>query len=1029
MSDFKPDNLQSSEDSEMQPNYWRSFEELYNDPKVLEAKHHEFMEGATDDFDPLNLSSISRRKFLALLGASAALAGTACTDYRDKGEIVPYNNKPEEITVGKPNYYASTCTACANSCGILIKTREGRPIKVDGNPDHPVNKGKICAKGQANILNLCDPERLKKPLRKSGLAFNEVGWKEADNDVLAALMFSGDKEIALITNSVFSPTTNKVIEEFKSKFPTTKVYSYDLFNNDIKSLAWEKTFGSGKYPLIKWDEAKIILSLESDFLGTEGNKVETSRMFAQGRDVNSKTFNRLYCVDSSLTITGNNADYRLRLRPEAQFEFVMSLMNELGNKGAINSSINTSGYALNAFASKYNVKKNVLDLLVSDLASNRGKSIIDAGNSLSENVHVAVNLLNEALGNSAMFRSDSSAVAINKNSSLQELESLVEKMISGNVAAVIHFDCNPVYHFAEDIGYKDALGKAGLVVSLSERENETTYLSKYVLPINHNFESWGDAKTRTGSISLQQPVIAPLNDTRQKEAVLLTWISGKPETFNENLFHDYLIKNWENSIFPSLSSKLDFKRFWLGALHDGIVLTIETGLISRSLNSGVSSLLSQSYQATGYAVVIKENYNLADGSFSHNGWMQELPHPVSKMTWDNYAALSEKTCKVLGVKNNDVINIKFGNRTLAVPVFMQAGTADDVIIIESGFGRTNSGTVANNVGFNSNILLSKSTNYSPWIYTGAAVSKSGDSYELASSQEHHAFDDARTKDLHKTRHIIQEGTVAAYLKNPELIREKQKGELPSVYDPHPYPGLKWGMAIDLNKCTGCGDCIAACNVENNIPVVGKDQVLKSREMQWLRIDRYYSGTADEPSVSLQPMLCQHCDQAPCENVCPVVATNHSPDGLNQMIYNRCVGTRYCSNNCPYKVRRFNFFNFRDHYRDSYQENPILALMQNPEVTVRSRGVMEKCTFCVQRISEARSDATYEKRDLKGSDVTTACQDSCGSNAIHFGDINDKESEFYKYRNHELGYYVLEELNIKPNVTYIAKLRNIHSEDA
>ena len=381
---------------------------MYNDPKVLEAKHHEFMEGATDDFDPSVLSSISRRKFLALLGASAALAGTACTDYRDKGEIVPYNNKPEEITVGKPNYYASTCTACANSCGILIKTREGRPIKVDGNPDHPINKGKICAKGQANILNLYDPERLKKPLKKTGLSFNELSWKEVDNDVLAALTFAGSKEIAIVTHSITSPTTFKVIEEFKNKFPGTKVYSYDLFNSAIKNLAWKKTFGSGEYPLVKWNEAKIILSLESDFLGTEGNRVETARLFAEGRDVDTKNFNKLYCVDSSLTITGNNADYRLRLRPEAQFEFVMSLMNELGSKGALNLSINTSGYSLNAFASKYHLKKKVLDQLVSDLASNKGKAIVDAGNSLAENVHIAVNLLNEALGNAAMFRNDSS---------------------------------------------------------------------------------------------------------------------------------------------------------------------------------------------------------------------------------------------------------------------------------------------------------------------------------------------------------------------------------------------------------------------------------------------------------------------------------------------------------------------------------------------------------------------------------------------------------------------------------------------
>lgn len=1029
MSDIKSDNNQNLENAELQPNYWRSFEALYNDPAVIEAKGHEFKEGVTDDFSTSGMSNLSRRKFLALLGASAALAGTACTDYRDKGEIVPYNVKPEEITVGKPNYYASTCTACANACGILIKTREGRPIKVDGNPDHPVNQGKICAKGQANILNLYDPERLKTPLIGRNSAFNEVSWKDADTEIIKALNSVNGKEIAIVTNPITSPTSLRVLEDFKVKYPTTKIYSYSFFNNDLKNQAWQKTFGSPKYPLVKWNEAKVIVALESDFLGTDGNKVENSRLFAQGRDVDTKTFNRLYCVDSTLTITGNNADYRLRLKPEAQFEFVMSLMNGLSSKGALSLSVNTSGYSLNGFAAKYSLNKKVLDQLVNDLAGNKGKSIIDAGSSLPENVHIAVNLLNEALGNSAMFRSDSAVTSLMENSLPQEFESLVQNMNSGNVAVVLHFDCNPVYQLPNDLGYKKALSKVPQIISLSERENETTFISKYVLPLNHNFESWGDSKTRTDVISLVQPVINPINKTRQKESILLTWINGNSDSYNETLYHQYLMSNWEKSIYPTLNSKIDFKRFWFGALHDGIALTNESGSFTKMLNNSVTSLLTNNVNSKGFTVIVKENYNLSDGSFSHNGWMQELPHPVSKITWDNYAALSEKSCKDLGVKNNDVIEIKIGERKLSLPVFMQAGTADDLVVLESGFGRTNSGTVANEVGFNAYVLLSKNSGITNWIYTGAELSKTGDTYILASTQEHHAFDDPRTQDLHKTRNIIQEATVAAYAKNSHIIKEKHHGELASVYDPHPYTGVKWGMAIDLNKCTGCGDCVAACNVENNIPVIGKDQVLKSREMQWLRIDRYYSGTPDDPQVSVQPMLCQHCDQAPCENVCPVVATTHSPDGLNQMVYNRCVGTRYCSNNCPYKVRRFNFFNFRDHFRDSFQENPILSLMHNPEVTVRSRGVMEKCTFCVQRISEAKADATYENRKLKGSDVTTACQDSCGSNAIYFGDINDKESELYKYRNHEIGYFVLEELNIKPNVTYIAKLRNIHSEEA
>ncbi|MEB2354511.1 MAG: 4Fe-4S dicluster domain-containing protein, partial [Ignavibacteriales bacterium] len=497
----------------------------------------------------------------------------------------------------------------------------------------------------------------------------------------------------------------------------------------------------------------------------------------------------------------------------------------------------------------------------------------------------------------------------------------------------------------------------------------------------------------------------------------------------EYLYLSYLKNNWEKNIYPTLNSKINFEKFWLGALHDGIVETNSSAIVSGEINSGTFDLAKdEQRKSEGLTLIIKENYSLGDGRFAHNGWLQELPHPVSKATWDNYAALSEKTCKDFGLKDNDLIEVKVENRKLILPVFMQAGTADNVIVVESGYGRTNSGIVATGVGFNVNSLLSAKSDLSPWIYNNASITKTGDKYLVATTQEHHAFDDPLVQDLHIIRKIIQEGTVTQYLKNPSFIKESNTEQLPSVSNPYPYNGVKWGMAIDLNKCTGCGDCIVACDVENNIPVVGKDQVLKSREMQWLRIDRYYSGSPDNPKVSVQPMLCQHCDQAPCENVCPVVATTHSPDGLNQMTYNRCVGTRYCSNNCPYKVRRFNFYNFRDHFRDSYQENPILALMHNPEVTVRSRGVMEKCTFCVQRISEAKADATHQKRNLKGSDVTTACQDSCGSNAIYFGDINDKESEFYKYRNHELGYYVLEELNVKPNVTYIAKLRNIHSEE-
>ncbi len=1025
MPDLKEEFQNEQTTEQADPNYWRSFQELYRNKEVLDARHHEFKDGVTDDFNPSGMSFVSRRKFLALLGASAALAGTACTDYRDKGEIVPYNEKPEEIILGRPNYYASTCTSCANSCGILIKTREGRPIKVDGNTDHPINNGKICAKGQASILNLYDPERLSEPMRLRNNILTGTNWKTANDDIIAALSLAGSKEIAIITNTITSTTALKVLEDFKNKYPTTKIYSYELFNDLVRNTAWQKSYGSGSFPLIKWNEAKVIVALEADLLGTEGNFVDTARLFSEGRDVVNKKFNKLYAIESNLSLTGINSDYRLRLRPEAQFSLVMGILNELSKFG-YNLNINTSLYSLKSVAEKNGLDIKKLNLLIDDLINEKGRSIIYAGNSLPENVHIAVNLLNDLLGNKALYRTETQNVQSSRLSDIKEFEALVSNLNNNRVAAIIHYDCNPVYHFPDDLGYTQALSKAGVVVTLSERHSETTYVSSYVLPINHNFESWGDAKTRTGILSLQQPVIAPLHNTRQKEAILLTWIEGRSDAYNEKLYHQYLMKHWENSVYPLTSSKVDFKRFWNGALHDGIAVIRESVPSLPSIS--ISSIDSSSNEVSGYTVILKENQFIGDGRFSHNGWLQELPHPVSKITWDNYAAVSEKTAKSLGVKDNDVIEIDVNGRKLQIPVFMQAGNADETITIELGYGRSHSGTIANGVGFNANVLLSKKFGISPWIYSGGSVQKTGRKYQLASTQDHHAFDDKLIQDIHLKRNIIQEGTVEQYIKNPTFIKDAQHPDMDSVYKPHEYTGIKWGMSIDLNKCIGCSQCVIACNVENNIPVVGKDQVIKGREMQWLRIDRYYSGSADEPKVSLQPMLCQHCDQAPCENVCPVVATTHSPDGLNQMVYNRCVGTRYCSNNCPYKVRRFNFFNFRDHFRSGYQENSIFALLHNPEVTVRSRGVMEKCTFCVQRISDARSEAIRQYRDIRGTDVVTACKEACPTNAIQFGDINDNEAEFHKYRNHELGYYVLEELNVKPNVTYIAKLRNIKPEE-
>jgi len=670
-----------------------------------------------------------------------------------------------------------------------------------------------------------------------------------------------------------------------------------------------------------------------------------------------------------------------------------------------------------------------LNHLVNDIAHKKGKAIIYAGSHLPENVHIAVNLLNEELGNSKLYDTTQSKVIVRNLSSLNEFKNLINKMNGGEVGVVIHLDSNPVYNLPADFNYAEALKKVDEVITLTEIENESAGLSHHILPIHSNFEAWGDAKTRTGFYSLQQPVIAPLYNTRQKESILLTWINGDNASYKEAIFHEYLMANWEVKIYPALNSKIAFNPFWYSALHDGVVRSFDSYTDGGDFDYSVTSELKNvKVISDGITIRVKESYSLRDGRFANNGWLQEAPHPVSKVTWDNYAAISATTAKQLNIKNDDIIEITVNDRTLEIPVFVQPGHANNSITIETGYGRTNSGSVADGAGFNANTIFCSSGGLTPWVYESAAVKKLTGTYNLVVAQTIYDFTEEDKKDLPKKRGIIREGTVDQYLKDPYFLGPKEDEILASVNPPVPYENIKWGMSIDLNKCLGCTECFTACNVENNIPVVGKEEVDKGREMHWLRIDRYYSGTAEDPMVSNQPMLCQHCDQAPCENVCPVAATTHSTDGLNQMVYNRCVGTRYCSNNCPYKVRRFNFFNFRDSFNDSYQESPVFALLHNPEVTVRSRGVMEKCTFCIQRIAEARADATRDGREIEGSDVRTACQDACVTDAINFGDINDANGEFYKYRNHELGYYVLEELNVIPNVTYLAKLRNTHSEE-
>ncbi len=986
---------------------------------VMENNIEDSPAGVKNEFDFSDMTVISRKRFLALLTASAAFAAAGCSDYRDKGEIVPYTKKPESATPGIPNYYASTCSSCPQACGILIKTREGRPVKVDGNPDHPINRGKICAKGQAGILNLYDPYRLQAPQYGSATGKNETtSWNHADAAIIRRLEEAArnGKEIAIITRAIHSPTTISVLNEFITKYQTTKLYSYSLLNNETRKRAWHKCYGTSDMPVIQWDQAEIILALESDFLGVDGMTLEQIRKFTGGRDIlKSNNFNRLYCAEGSLTLTGANADYRFRLRPDAQLEFVLALINEFEKLQE------NSGNSLKGFCRKYNLSAETIDNLVADLRMHRGKAIVYAGDILPETVHIAVNYLNEVLGNSNLYEENQTSANASSLSSPDAFDDLIAHMKNGAVGVVLHFDSNPVYHLPKSFGYEEALKSTSFSVSLAETENETSRLCTYSLPINHAFESWGDYKIRTGILSLQQPVIAPLHRTRQKEAVLLSWITGK-NTYSENIYHEYLMNRWKKEVFTASKLKVDFKTFWYSALHDGVIEFSEAIRNKRKFQS--ISLPSFSISAdSGYSLAVTESYYLGDGSYANNGWLQEIPHPISKIVWDNYAAISPLTAGRLGVGNNDLIIIELPHGSAVLPVFLQPGQADNFISISLGYGRTNAGPVGNNIGVNIQQLLSKQSMIEGRVLSGISIKKAAGTYQLISTQEYHSLNDEFYKDLHFKRKIIREGTLGEYRRNPKFLQD-EKINLFNIVKEVEYHDLKWGMAIDLNKCVGCNVCVAGCNVENNVPVVGKEQTAKGRAMQWIRIDRYYSGTDAAPAINHQPMMCQHCDNAPCENVCPVAATNHSPDGLNQMVYNRCVGTKYCANNCPFKVRRFNFFNWRNDFADGYYEQQLPALVNNPEVTVRSRGVMEKCTFCIQRVMEARRHAIEQGHILNGEDVKTACQEACPASAIVFGDINDAKSEVSRCRNHDLGYSVLEEINIRPNITYLAKLRNV-----
>jgi len=998
--------------------YWRSLAEHARNPDDVERTSHEFSPHAvsppTDEDMP---SGVSRRRFLALMGASAAMGAAGCGRMDGRGEIVSYVDQPEGTPPGVPRFYASALPGTPGAPPVLVTVREGRPVKLEGNPEHPASGGALGAFAQAAIFSLYDPDRIRTPRRNGA----ETTWQAADStirDALAQAVRDG-KRILLFTPALTSPTARQLVADFTAAYPTARHLPVEIFHSGEAAAGQTQAMGIGAPLRVDWDRADVILSLEADFLGPWGSSADPQG-YAARRQPDGR-MNRLWCVEGAMSVTGSNADHRLPLRPGLQGKFLLGLLHAvavehglgpLAGRGDIVRALQP--FALGKIAGELGLEVPIVQALIRDLTDGRGRGAVLAGAGLPAAAHALAAALNVSLGNVGSALVNAGGV-IPPVASATDLAEAIAEMASGTVAVVLNLGANPVYALPADLKLAGALSRAPLVVSASLVADETAGAAHLVLPAAHDLEAWGDADCHAGTLTLHQPVIQPLFEARQTEESLLQWLpkgASSPATY-----YDYLKTRWQRDVYSKQQSASVFGRFWSAALHDGFVpVSAEAALPPAIRLEGVRAAIAAQVSPSGTDLVLAPSYHVYDGRFANNGWLQEMPHPITSHVWGNGVLMGPAAAAALGCEDGDAVSVSIGGRAVKMPAIVMPGVAEGVVQVSLGHGRRAGGSIGTGIGVAASVLRTNAGGLSPWIYTGAAVARADGKIPVVRTQEHH--------DIHG-RHLVVEGDAAHYREHPDFVREIAPVDTSRSPGGWAYQtGQKWEMAVDLNLCTGCNACVVACMAENNVPVVGPDQVARGREMHWIRIDRYYSGSPDAPQtvrVAHQPMLCQHCDNAPCENVCPVAATTHSTDGLNEMTYNRCVGTRYCANNCPYKVRRFNYFNNHEDLA-SPQE-----LRFNPEVTVRSRGVMEKCTFCVQRIRTAQQAARRDGRKLRDGDAVTACQQACPAGAIVFGDVNDPESRIHALSQSPRGYNVLGELGVRPAITYLAKIRNPHPD--
>ncbi|RYU78023.1 TAT-variant-translocated molybdopterin oxidoreductase [Hymenobacter persicinus] len=1000
------------------PKYWKGIEELESSPEFVKTAFSEFGEflPMKEAYGTSDATVAPRRDFLKLMGFGIAAATLASCEAPVR-KAIPYLNKPEEVDPGIANFYASTYFNGTDYNSVLVKTREGRPIKLEGNPESPITRGGLSARAQASVLNLYDGNRLQHFAIKGQKAATD----KVDQEIRTKLAGLGGRRVAIVSNTIISPTTKKVIAEFAARYPNTQHVQYDVNSSSALLQA-----NGGVLPAYDFSKANVIVSLGADFLGTWLSPVEFAKQYITNRKVSNekKTMSRHFQFETALSLTGSNADVRVPVKPSEMGTVARELYGEIVGGGATSNA---------------RLKKAAAELKAA------GSAGLVVSGSNDPAVQTLVAAINQALGSAAVDLANPSMIRQGNDAQMVQL---VNDMNSGAVGAVIFYNANPAYDHPLADKVKTGIAKVPLSISFNDRLDETGSLCYYACPDHNYLESWNDYEPKRGYLSLAQPVISPLYATRQAQDSLLTW-AGNPQTY-----YNYLKASWRGITGGDAKA-------WDKAVHDGVAMgTLSAApapmAASMSAQQAVSAL-SAAPKGSGVELALYEKVGVGTGTVEgNNPWLQELPDPVSKATWGNYVAVPREMAVAQKWEQGDVLKVTANGKSIELPVLIQPGQANGTVSIAIGYGREMAGKVGDKVGANAYPLASMNGNNIVYSNT-VTLEKTGAESPIAQTQTHHTIMDRRP--------VVQESTLAQYIKNPKEVTEYEKIATPegleapnkvSLWDDYEYKNHHWGMAIDLNSCIGCGSCVIGCQVENNIAVVGKQEVINRREMHWMRIDRYYSSDhhkdefekegklatyasmedpSDNPSVIFQPMLCQHCNHAPCETVCPVLATTHSSEGLNQMTYNRCVGTRYCANNCPYKVRRFNWFSYTSNEKfenvNGHMFTDLGRMVLNPDVTVRARGVMEKCSFCVQRIQLGKLEAKKEKRRPKDGEVVTACAQSCPTEAIVFGDMRDPETRISKLLRREDGeraFHVLDSINVQPNITYLTKIRNVEKSN-